>query len=83
MKDKFRLSNGELSRYAFACGYIQTTTKGDIRTELYTDGACYHVRQFNDNTHERIRWDSLDSNSLTLARKHYRNLSKGETTCII
>lgn len=74
MKNRFRLSNGELSKYAFA---------GDIRTELYADGACYHVRQFNDSTRERIRWDCFDSNNLTLARKHYRNLSKGKILCTI
>lgn len=74
--NRFRLKDGQLSRYAFGCGYIQTVTKGSIRTELYADGACYHVRQFNNNTHERLLWDCFDVGSLTLARKHYRSLTK-------
>lgn len=44
MSNKFRLVNGDLSAYALACGYVQTSTEypnGDTVTMRH-DG-CYHV----------------------------------------
>ena len=43
MKTTFRLPNGDLSAYAFACGYVQ---RADNETTLKKDG-CYHVQDLN------------------------------------
>lgn len=54
---------GELTPYAFACGYVETY--GDFR--LYKDG-CYHVQ--NAQIWERFT-------TLTEARRAAKKLSKG------
>jgi hypothetical protein len=52
---KFVKKNGQLTMYAFACGYVE---KGE--TSLYKDG-CWHVRNYDEgiwetfNTHKEAR----------------------------
>jgi len=55
---KFRNKDGSLTRYSFACGYVEVGRDG---WRLYRDGCCYHVkRSFNE-------WFTFDG--LTEARK--------------
>lgn len=52
-RDRFRLANGDLSAYAFGCGYVQSWTvdggsdyygTSANGVSLYRDGATWHVR---------------------------------------
>lgn len=71
--DKFHLKNGDLSAYAFACGYIQVHKINEIETTLYHDG-CFHVRTNDFNEHKRIKWESYSS--LVEARNEYKEQCK-------
>jgi hypothetical protein len=74
---KFRTKNNRLNAYSFACGYIEQKStnhdnfrNGDLYTEMYHEGACYHVRQFDRRPGAktfRVFWESFDT--LTEARK--------------
>lgn len=64
--DEFKNAKGELTAYAFACGYVERHGKnGEIR--LYRDGV-YHVQNGSE-------WESF--NTITDARRFARRLSKG------
>lgn len=69
MKNKFRNKNGDLSLYAFACGYIQEHGNfvGGICTRLYKDG-CWHIR--TTGLSSVPVWEVKEL--LTDARKEYR-----------
>lgn len=42
---KFRTRAGRLTRYAFACGYVEQFESGDHCVTLWHEGGpCYHVR---------------------------------------
>lgn len=68
----FRNKNGDLDRYAMACGYVQRIEQGQLRLDLWREGACYHVRahEFGDTGRGRLFWESF--NKLTDARRFYR-----------
>lgn len=69
---QFRTKDGQLSAYAFACGYVQAFEKDDTRLEFYHSGACFHVR-YSDKTHRAIdNWDCF----LKLAEARKAFLSK-------
>lgn len=68
---------GDLSRYAFLCGYVQTVNGEREYTKatayLYEDGNCYHVRRplaEGEEYHLPMGWDTFDS--LTDARSALR-----------
>lgn len=74
---KFYLKNGDLTAYAFACGYIQFASitgkeidKWDNGKELYKDGN-FQVKQYKDG--KRVLWQSFDR--LGEARKAYRSIT--------
>lgn len=68
---QFKTKTGRLTAYSLACGYIEqkstNPTKADFRsndlyTELYHEGAVYHVRQFDrrpDAKTFRVFWESF------------------------
>lgn len=70
--DKFHLKNGDVSRYALHCGYIQKRElEPGVEITLWQEGGpCYHVRAHDFNTGKRLFWFS--SGSLTGCRKVYR-----------
>ena len=71
MVDKFEKSNGDLTVYALACGYVQIKEVNNIRVSLWRDsGPVYHVRVYNFDTHDRVIWKS--SPNLTEARQWYK-----------
>lgn len=74
MADKFRNKNGDLTAYAFACGYVQTKPLKDGMVRLFRDGACWHVQASNEQG--RFIWESF--NLLTPARAFFRTI-KGKT----
>ena len=71
MPNKFRNKNGDLTLYAFGCGYIQE--EGDflngICTRLYKDG-CFHIRTTGLKSETNQVWEVADT--LTKARAEYK-----------
>lgn len=68
---KFYLSDGQLSAYSFACGYIQEA-KGEHYIQMYTESVV-HIKVFKlDNT--RLEWNSYDT--IGEARKAFKALCK-------
>ena len=75
MVNKFEKSNGDLTVYALACGYVQTKGVNNTQIALWREGGpAYHVRIHDFNTHERIFWRS--TSNLTEARRWVRQYVK-------
>jgi hypothetical protein len=68
----FKNSDGSLTAYALACGYLEQKEEKGIQVTLWHEGACYHVRGHDHNKNNRLFWDSFETNDLKGARKHYR-----------
>jgi len=66
MTPRFKNRDGSLTAYAFACGYIQRASLGDVDLQLYKDG-CWHVRAFDSE--RTLLWDCFGS--LSKARKRF------------
>jgi len=75
----FYNKNGDLTYFAFACGYYQKYETKTESVELEKDG-CFHVKRYvesPDHNHEvikRVEWLTFDSDDLTSARKAYRKI---------
>lgn len=79
MQPKFKTKRGRLTSYSFACGYIEQKSTdftkfrdSDLYTELYHEGACFHVRQFDRRPTAktfRTMWETFDT--ITEARKYF------------
>lgn len=76
--ERFRIKSGELSQYAFVCGYLQQIELDNTRLTLWHEGACYHVRAHEFEGRGRLFWNSFES--LTEARKCYRKAKRSITT---
>lgn len=63
MRAVFRRPDGDLTPYAFACGYVQTS----YDNRLFKDG-CYHVQTFDG------RWETFAT--LTPARAAFARAVK-------
>ena len=68
---------GDLSMFAFACGYVQTVGGvkefTDAKAYMYHDVGCYHVRRplaEGEKYHLQMGWDTFDS--VVEARRHLR-----------
>lgn len=75
---KFRTVKGDLTAYAFACGYKQWASQDgtelghwDNGKEMYLDGGMFQVRQFTKGI--TALWESVYT--LAEARKLYRSIS--------
>jgi hypothetical protein len=66
-----------LTAYNLACGYIQRTEYNGIRIDLWHEGACYHTRVHDFNTHKRVVWNCHEK--LSDARRDYKKLVKKYT----
>jgi hypothetical protein len=83
----FRTSTGRLTAYSFTCGYREQRStdrdgygKNGLNTEIYHDGAIYHVRQHDrrlNATLFRIYWKSY--RTLAEARNVF-NRQRGKLT---
>ena len=70
MKDKFKMENGKLTRYAFACGYIERIDINDNnRGHICLEPNGYHVKGFQNGCHF---WDIF--NRVADARKRLNQL---------
>jgi hypothetical protein len=74
---QFKLKNGELTAYAFACGYVEWESKDgtelskwDNGKELYMEHGRYHVKRYKDGA--RVMWETFDR--LGEARKYYHSI---------
>jgi hypothetical protein len=68
----FKNSDGSLTAYALACGYLEQKESNGVSVTLWHEGACYHVRGHDHNENNRLFWDSFEMGRLKEARKHYR-----------
>jgi hypothetical protein len=83
----FRTSTGRLTAYSFSCGYRERRStdrdgygKEGMDTEIYHDGAVYHVRQHDrrsEATQFRVFWKSY--RTLAEARNLF-NRQRGKLT---
>jgi hypothetical protein len=84
---QFRTSTGRLTAYSFVCGYRERRStdkdgygKDGVDTEIFHDGAVYHVRQHDRRekaTQFRIFWQSY--RTLSEARNLF-NRQRGRLT---
>ena len=84
---QFRTSTGRLTAYSFGCGYRERRStdkdgygKNGLDTEIYDDGAIYHVRQHDrrpEATQFRVFWKSC--RTLAGARNLF-NRQRGKLT---
>lgn len=69
----FYLKNNDLTKYAFACGYVQRKENKKTWVKMYQEHTTYHVLKGNLNDCYDV-WQVFDSNELTKARKLYKSL---------
>ena len=74
-KTRFKNSDGSLTAYAFACGYIERYKTEHFWFELYKEHSHFHIR-FGANGEGWSVWETFESNELTKARKFYKDLIK-------
>ncbi len=74
-RPKFIRSDNYLTRYAHACGYLDSATLSDDRQAitLGVDGACYHVKARPYLGHARV-WECFELEERDDAVKLFRRL---------
>lgn len=74
MKDpKFYNSDGSLTGYALACGYVEKDETETTTKQLYREHNVYHVRHGAKGT--QLQWETFDT--LKEARKRYNSIKLG------
>lgn len=75
IQPKFVRADNYLTRYAHACGYLDSATLNDDRQAITmgVDGACYHVKARPYNGHERV-WECFELDDRGDAVKLFRRL---------
>ena len=71
----FYLKNGQLTRYALACGYCESFRSEKIWVKLFCENAHFHVMKGNINSGYSV-WETFGSDELTKARILYKKLIK-------
>jgi hypothetical protein len=76
MKTNFYNKNGQLSRYGFACGYVEKkeNEKTGFRKTMYMEYNHFHIKVSESGFKAHI-WETFESNELTKARKFYNSIS--------
>lgn len=81
---QFYNSNGTLTAYSFACGYVEKVDTDLLHKELYREHNCFHVRSLRNNSpqlaskfdgptsHLFVIWETFET--LTNARKFYNSI---------
>lgn len=59
MRNRFETKRGRLTVYALACGYVERKEAGDVRLDLWHEGACFHVRAHDFAGRGRLFWESF------------------------
>ena len=70
---KIRNKNGDLTHYAFKCGYTQRHRSKNGSVQLFLEDSTYHVICF-DNDYKPFLNRVFDVNELTLARQMFKLL---------
>jgi hypothetical protein len=83
MKNKFVTKDGFLTVYALACGYHETNfewalPQGTRIVNMWHEGACFHVRTYQEDKPGWIAWDCFQS--LPDARKAFVMACKAGNT---
>lgn len=82
MSPKFYDSRGFCTRYAHACGYLDTAMAlGDRQhVTLGFEGAVYHVKCRTSPTCPRLQWETFDGDSAgrKAARKCFMDMVRRE-----
>lgn len=68
---ELKTKQGKLTPYAFACGYVENQSRGNITTKIYMEHTVYHVYvmdSYQDN--KRIGWKAFPT--LGEARRYAR-----------
>jgi hypothetical protein len=84
---QFRTSTGRLTAYSFGCGYRERKStdkdgygKNGLDTEIFHDGAIYHVRQ-HDRRPEATQFRAFWKSYRTLAEaRNLFNRQRGKLT---
>jgi hypothetical protein len=74
---KFHNKNGDVSAYAFACGYIQNEENETRWKHIYKEHVHWHVKKGAIQNGEHVIydvWETFEINELTKARKLYKSL---------
>lgn len=73
---KFNNKDGSLTRYAFACGYVEQhdNKETDSRVTLWLDCGHYHVRSHQFSGAGRLAWEIFPT--VKEARKFYKEQVK-------
>ena len=65
-------STGAVSEYGLACGYVQRSSKGSSRVDLYREHNTYHVKLVINN--KVVFHEGFSSDNLKDARTYFRKL---------
>ena len=73
---KFNNKDGSLTRYAFACGYVEQhdNKETNSRVTLWLDCGSYHVRSHQFNGAGRLAWETF--HTVKEARMFYKEQVK-------
>lgn len=78
-KYSFQRKDRKLSAYAFACGYIEESSKDGIHVRLWMENGCpdpYNVKSYDRNRHQRLDWKMFPT--INEARKDFnRQIREG------
>ena len=78
MRNNFYNKDGQLSRYGFCCGYVQSKEGVNLWVHMYMEHNAYHVRvgKVIEGQHQPYDvWETYEPNELTKARKFYNSVN--------
>lgn len=73
MEPKFFNTNGSLTAYSFACGYVEREENETHYKEIFMEHSHYHVKS-GLMSHKWEVWETFDT--LTEARRFYNKLRR-------
>jgi len=69
---KLQNARGDLTSYAFRCGYVQLYEGNKNHAKLDWTHCCYNVRVFEKETDNRLSWETY--RTLTEAKKALKSI---------
>ena len=68
-RDEFHTAAGRLSKYALACGYVESAWEGQTHIELWLEHGVYNVRAHDHDKECRVMWGGW--HTVTEARREF------------
>lgn len=65
---KIYSKKGELTKYAFCCGYVEEQRTETNYKKMFIEYNCIHVKTKND-------WLSFELNDFSKAKKYYKSIT--------